>query len=159
MASLFSSFIHRHDEAFSTEPLKNTGRGPPLGFYHVQNVNIQSYYEQISLDTNNCVRAVLKMSFPSSLVDHSGGDQVLRGVHQDSAHRLRGVRSLSETALPSALQRPHQVSRHLTFNFHQLIFQKVSQYLVSLSFFFFSPLRPSRRQFPRVMPLSKPGKQ
>lgn len=32
------SFIHRHDEAFSTEPLKNTGRGPPLGFYHVQNV-------------------------------------------------------------------------------------------------------------------------
>lgn len=34
----FHSFIHRHDEAFSTEPLKNTGRGPPLGFYHVQNV-------------------------------------------------------------------------------------------------------------------------
>lgn len=34
----FFSFIHRHDEAFSTEPLKNTGRGPPLGFYHVQNV-------------------------------------------------------------------------------------------------------------------------
>uniref|UniRef100_A0A2I3HXH1 Kinesin family member 1A n=1 Tax=Nomascus leucogenys TaxID=61853 RepID=A0A2I3HXH1_NOMLE len=32
------NFIHRHDEAFSTEPLKNTGRGPPLGFYHVQNV-------------------------------------------------------------------------------------------------------------------------
>ncbi|KAM7388698.1 hypothetical protein PAMP_024857 [Pampus punctatissimus] len=31
------NFIHRHDEAFSTEPLKNTGRGPPLGFYHVQN--------------------------------------------------------------------------------------------------------------------------
>uniref|UniRef100_A0A8B9VJA4 plus-end-directed kinesin ATPase n=1 Tax=Anas zonorhyncha TaxID=75864 RepID=A0A8B9VJA4_9AVES len=24
------NFIHRHDEAFSTEPLKNTGRGPPL---------------------------------------------------------------------------------------------------------------------------------
>lgn len=37
-----SSFIHRHDEAFSTEPLKNTGRGPPLGFYHVQNVRIIS---------------------------------------------------------------------------------------------------------------------
>lgn len=35
------SFIHRHDEAFSTEPLKNTGRGPPLGFYHVQNVRNQ----------------------------------------------------------------------------------------------------------------------
>ncbi|KAH0623908.1 hypothetical protein JD844_007102 [Phrynosoma platyrhinos] len=36
------NFIHRHDEAFSTEPLKNTGRGPPLGFYHVQNVSITS---------------------------------------------------------------------------------------------------------------------
>lgn len=32
------SFLHRHDEAFSTEPIKNTGKGPPLGFYHVQNV-------------------------------------------------------------------------------------------------------------------------
>lgn len=38
---LVCSFIHRHDEAFSTEPLKNTGRGPPLGFYHVQNVRPQ----------------------------------------------------------------------------------------------------------------------
>ena len=33
------SFLHRHDEAFSTEPLKNHGRGSPLGFYHVQNVS------------------------------------------------------------------------------------------------------------------------
>ncbi|MEQ2275830.1 Kinesin-like protein kif1b, partial [Xenotaenia resolanae] len=31
------NFLHRHDEAFSTEPLKNTGKGAPLGFYHVQN--------------------------------------------------------------------------------------------------------------------------
>uniref|UniRef100_A0A8C0HEM6 plus-end-directed kinesin ATPase n=1 Tax=Chelonoidis abingdonii TaxID=106734 RepID=A0A8C0HEM6_CHEAB len=37
------NFIHRHDEAFSTEPLKNTGRGPPLGFYHVQNVSITAF--------------------------------------------------------------------------------------------------------------------
>lgn len=40
---LILSFIHRHDEAFSTEPLKNTGRGPPLGFYHVQNVGPGPY--------------------------------------------------------------------------------------------------------------------
>uniref|UniRef100_A0A8C7FLQ3 Kinesin family member 1B n=1 Tax=Oncorhynchus kisutch TaxID=8019 RepID=A0A8C7FLQ3_ONCKI len=32
------NFLHRHDEAFSTEPLKNSGKGTPLGFYHVQNV-------------------------------------------------------------------------------------------------------------------------
>ncbi|ESP03560.1 hypothetical protein LOTGIDRAFT_224357 [Lottia gigantea] len=31
------NFLHRHDEAFSTEPLRNTGKGPSLGFYHVQN--------------------------------------------------------------------------------------------------------------------------
>ncbi|XP_014864769.1 PREDICTED: kinesin-like protein KIF1B isoform X17 [Poecilia mexicana] len=35
------NFLHRHDEAFSTEPLKNTGRGAPLGFYHVQNVSVE----------------------------------------------------------------------------------------------------------------------
>ncbi|XP_057193162.1 kinesin-like protein KIF1A isoform X2 [Triplophysa rosa] len=35
------NFIHRHDEGFSTEPLKNTGRGPPLGFYHVQNIAVE----------------------------------------------------------------------------------------------------------------------
>uniref|UniRef100_A0A8C2A598 plus-end-directed kinesin ATPase n=1 Tax=Cyprinus carpio TaxID=7962 RepID=A0A8C2A598_CYPCA len=35
------NFLHRHDEAFSTEPLKNTGRGAPLGFYHVQNISVE----------------------------------------------------------------------------------------------------------------------
>ncbi|RUS83751.1 hypothetical protein EGW08_008502 [Elysia chlorotica] len=37
------NFLHRHDEAFSTEPLKNSGKGkgPPLGFYHVQNFTVK----------------------------------------------------------------------------------------------------------------------
>ena len=35
----FRSFINRKDEAFSTEPIKNTGKGTPLNFYHVQNVS------------------------------------------------------------------------------------------------------------------------
>ncbi|XP_043978896.1 kinesin-like protein KIF1B isoform X6 [Gambusia affinis] len=35
------NFLHRHDEAFSTEPLKNIGKGAPLGFYHVQNVSVE----------------------------------------------------------------------------------------------------------------------
>uniref|UniRef100_A0A8C0QJC1 plus-end-directed kinesin ATPase n=1 Tax=Chelonoidis abingdonii TaxID=106734 RepID=A0A8C0QJC1_CHEAB len=35
------NFLHRHDEAFSTEPLKNSGRGSPLGFYHVQNIAVE----------------------------------------------------------------------------------------------------------------------
>ncbi|XP_034243946.1 kinesin-like protein unc-104 isoform X5 [Thrips palmi] len=34
------NFLHRHDEAFSTEPVKNTGKGAPLGFYHVQNITV-----------------------------------------------------------------------------------------------------------------------
>ncbi|XP_054465219.1 kinesin-like protein KIF1B isoform X2 [Anoplopoma fimbria] len=35
------NFLHRHDEAFSTEPLKNTGKGAPLSFYHVQNISVE----------------------------------------------------------------------------------------------------------------------
>ncbi|KAK3104520.1 hypothetical protein FSP39_003955, partial [Pinctada imbricata] len=34
------NFLHRHDEAFSTEPLKNVGKTHPLGFYHVQNFSV-----------------------------------------------------------------------------------------------------------------------
>ncbi|KAJ8022149.1 Kinesin-like protein KIF1A [Holothuria leucospilota] len=34
------NFMHHHDEAFSTEPLKNTPNGPPMGFYHVQNISV-----------------------------------------------------------------------------------------------------------------------
>jgi antibiotic biosynthesis monooxygenase (ABM) superfamily enzyme len=52
------SFLHRHDEAFSTEPVKNTGKGPPLGFYHVQNV---------SLVNNSC----LCFSFDFSIIPES----------------------------------------------------------------------------------------
>uniref|UniRef100_A0A8C8A2Q6 plus-end-directed kinesin ATPase n=1 Tax=Oryzias sinensis TaxID=183150 RepID=A0A8C8A2Q6_9TELE len=35
------NFLHRHDEAFSTEPLKNAGKASPLGFYHVQNISVE----------------------------------------------------------------------------------------------------------------------
>lgn len=34
------NFLHRHEEAFSTEPVKNSGVGAPLGFYHVQNITV-----------------------------------------------------------------------------------------------------------------------
>ena len=96
--------------------------------------------------------------------DHSGGDQVVCGVHQDTAHCVWGLRTLSETTVPPTLQRPDQV-RELCKHF---ITMRVSsacggpgrmktcsnccRFFSSLS-----PLRPSRRQFPRVMPLSKPG--
>jgi kinesin family protein 1 len=34
------NFLHQHQEAYSTEPIKNQGKpGPPLSFYHIQNVN------------------------------------------------------------------------------------------------------------------------
>lgn len=32
------NFMHRHEEAFSTEPVKNAGA--PIGFYHVQNITV-----------------------------------------------------------------------------------------------------------------------
>ncbi|XP_037888408.1 kinesin-like protein unc-104 isoform X1 [Glossina fuscipes] len=34
------NFLHRHEEAFSTEPVKNAAAGAPLGFYHVQNITV-----------------------------------------------------------------------------------------------------------------------
>lgn len=38
------NFLHQHQEAYSTEPLKNQGKpGPPLGFFHVQNVSSPSF--------------------------------------------------------------------------------------------------------------------
>ncbi|KAL1122335.1 hypothetical protein AAG570_003740 [Ranatra chinensis] len=47
------NFLHRHDEAFSTEPVKNTGKGNPLGFYHVQNITVpvtKSFLEYIKTE-------------------------------------------------------------------------------------------------------------
>ncbi|KRY33907.1 Kinesin-like protein [Trichinella spiralis] len=38
------NFLHRHDEAFSTEPIKNNGK-EALSFYYVQNVTIDIYYD------------------------------------------------------------------------------------------------------------------
>ena len=40
----FSSFINRRDEAFSTEPIKNNGKGTPLNFYHVQTVGSTTFF-------------------------------------------------------------------------------------------------------------------
>ena len=34
------NFMHRVNEAFSTEPIKNSGKGPPLGFFHIQNFSV-----------------------------------------------------------------------------------------------------------------------
>jgi kinesin family member 1 len=35
------NFLHRHDEAFSTEPIKNTGKGPSPGFFRAQNIKVK----------------------------------------------------------------------------------------------------------------------
>lgn len=32
------NFLHRNNEAFSTEPIENNSKAPPLGFFHIQNV-------------------------------------------------------------------------------------------------------------------------
>nr|XP_020465571.1 kinesin-like protein KIF1A isoform X13 [Monopterus albus] len=89
------NFIHRHDEAFSTEPLKNTGRGPPLGFYHVQNIAVE---------------------VTKSFVDYIKTQPI---VFEVFGH--------------------YQKQPFLLFCKDVI-----------------SPLRPCRKQFPRVMPLSKP---
>ncbi|XP_060723746.1 kinesin-like protein KIF1A isoform X4 [Tachysurus vachellii] len=89
------NFIHRHDEAFSTEPLKNTGRGPPLGFYHVQNIAVEV--------TKSFVEYIKTQPIVFEVFGH----------------------------------------------YQKQPFPPLCKDLIS-------PLRPCRRQFPRVMPLSKP---
>eukprot|EP00062_Callorhinchus_milii_P000354 gi/632934271/ref/XP_007905678.1/ PREDICTED: kinesin-like protein KIF1A isoform X3 [Callorhinchus milii] len=89
------NFIHRQEEAFSTEPLKNTGRGPPLGFYHVQNVAVEV--------TKSFIEYIKTQPIVFEVFGH----------------------------------------------YQQHPFPPLCKDL-------FSSLRPSRRQFPRVMPLSKP---
>uniref|UniRef100_A0A8C6JBP3 plus-end-directed kinesin ATPase n=1 Tax=Melopsittacus undulatus TaxID=13146 RepID=A0A8C6JBP3_MELUD len=89
------NFIHRHDEAFSTEPLKNTGRGPPLGFYHVQNIAVE---------------------VTKSFIEYIKSQPIV-----------------------------FEVFGH----YQQHPFPPLYSSLCS-------PLRPSRRHLPRVMPLSKP---
>ncbi|XP_061096806.1 kinesin-like protein KIF1A isoform X8 [Conger conger] len=89
------NFIHRHDEAFSTEPLKNTGRGPPLGFYHVQNIAVDV--------TKSFVEYIKTQPIVFEVFGH----------------------------------------------YQKQPFPPLCKDLIS-------PLRPCRRQFPRVMPLSKP---
>ncbi|XP_040087944.1 kinesin-like protein KIF1A isoform X4 [Oryx dammah] len=89
------NFIHRHDEAFSTEPLKNTGRGPPLGFYHVQNIAVEV--------TRSFIEYIKSQPLVFEVFGH----------------------------------------------YQQHPFPPLCKDVLS-------PLRPSRRHFPRVMPLSKP---
>ncbi|XP_064194968.1 kinesin-like protein KIF1A isoform X14 [Anguilla rostrata] len=89
------NFIHRHDEAFSTEPLKNTGRGPPLGFYHVQNIAVEV--------TKSFVEYIKTQPIVFEVFGH----------------------------------------------YQKQPFPPLCKDLIS-------PLRPTRRQFPRIMPLSKP---
>ncbi|XP_061268865.1 kinesin-like protein KIF1A isoform X10 [Bos javanicus] len=89
------NFIHRHDEAFSTEPLKNTGRGPPLGFYHVQNIAVEV--------TKSFIEYIKSQPLVFEVFGH----------------------------------------------YQQHPFPPLCKDVLS-------PLRPSRRHFPRVMPLSKP---
>ncbi|XP_054691529.1 kinesin-like protein KIF1A isoform X26 [Grus americana] len=89
------NFIHRHDEAFSTEPLKNTGRGPPLGFYHVQNIAVEV--------TKSFIEYIKTQPIVFEVFGH----------------------------------------------YQQHPFPPLCKDVLS-------PLRPSRRHFPRVMPLSKP---
>ena len=36
------SFLHQGDEAFSTDPLRNTPLDGSLGFYHTQNVRVRT---------------------------------------------------------------------------------------------------------------------
>jgi kinesin family protein 1 len=47
------NFMHRNNEAFSTEPIQNSGKGPPLGFFHIQDVIIYFKYKNVKFIKKN----------------------------------------------------------------------------------------------------------
>uniref|UniRef100_A0A6Q2YUA2 plus-end-directed kinesin ATPase n=1 Tax=Esox lucius TaxID=8010 RepID=A0A6Q2YUA2_ESOLU len=116
------NFIHRHDEAFSTEPLKNTGRGPPLGFYHVQNIAVEvtkSFVEYIK--TQPIVFEVFghyqKQPFPPLCKD------LIRGP----AWR---VASVSHSYIPAVVDHRGNMPCHGTFMLHQGIQRRITVTIV-----------------------------
>ena len=79
----YFSFINRKDEAFSTEPIKNTGRGTPLNFYHVQNVSFmkcQKFIIQLILNRKK------KFHMFQIFLDYDSGDKIICGILEKSAN-------------------------------------------------------------------------
>ncbi|XP_033642140.1 kinesin-like protein KIF1A isoform X2 [Asterias rubens] len=90
------NFHHRHDEAFSTEPLKNTGKGPPLGFYHVQNISV------------TVTRAFLDYVRTSPIVFEVFGHYQAHPLHHQSQEttRMRPLKRNFPSTLPLATPVP-----------------------------------------------------
>ncbi|XP_069992036.1 kinesin-like protein unc-104 isoform X8 [Penaeus vannamei] len=76
------NFLHRHDEAFSTEPIKNTGKGPPLGFYHVQNITVTV--------TRAFLEYVKTQPIVFEVFGHYQQHPLHRDARQDATHFSRG---------------------------------------------------------------------
>lgn len=74
------NFLHRHDEAFSTEPIKNTGKGPPLGFYHVQNITVEV--------TRTFVDYIKSQPIVFEMFGHYQQHPLHRDSRQDATHFL-----------------------------------------------------------------------
>lgn len=102
------SFLHRHDEAFSTEPLKNAGKGSPLGFYHVQNVSAYTHTSSIRMHTLYFYSFMVTFLFVWA--DFSRGYRILHWVHQEQAHCVWSVRPLPAAPAASSWPGPDQVS-------------------------------------------------
>lgn len=107
----FPSFLHRHDEAFSTEPLKNSGKGAPLGFYHVQNVSQQIHTHTLT----TLIKLILTWPYVCTAgTDFSGGHRILYWIHQNQTHCVWGFRSLPAAPAASSWSGPDQVNSILT---------------------------------------------
>ncbi|RXG56764.1 Kinesin-like protein, partial [Armadillidium vulgare] len=76
------NFLHRHDEAFSTEPIKNTGKGPPLGFYHIQNITVTV--------TKNFSEYLKKLPIVFEVFGHYQQHPLHRDSKQEVTHYSRG---------------------------------------------------------------------
>ncbi|XP_076671886.1 kinesin family member unc-104 isoform X5 [Andrena cerasifolii] len=83
------NFLHRDDEAFSTEPVKNTGKGNPPGFYHVQNITV------------NVTKSFLEYLKTQPIVFEVFGHYQQHPLHKDA--KMEYVRQPPKRMLPPSI--------------------------------------------------------
>uniref|UniRef100_A0A0A9X260 Kinesin-like protein unc-104 n=2 Tax=Lygus hesperus TaxID=30085 RepID=A0A0A9X260_LYGHE len=85
------NFLNRHDEAFSTEPVKNTGKNNPLQFYHVQNITV------------SVTKSFLEYMKTQPIVFEVFGHYQQHPLHKDAKLDINGIRPPPKRMLPPSI--------------------------------------------------------
>ena len=95
------NFINRKDEAFTTEPIKNTGKGTPLNFYHVQVGPANSSFSSLGAVGKHFSLSILPAT-PSART------RTLEGLFQVTQCHLRALNLTSCVASGTSEVRGHR---------------------------------------------------